>query len=333
MFFKKLLYFKTIVEQGQISRAARVLHVSQPPLSRQLKELEGEMGVTLIERSGTNWKVTPAGKALYRRALQILDLVDDIPNEIQVSQQEPEGRVSIGCTGLALSLFQRFVPHLHRRHPGVCVRLLVEDSDSLEYKLVEHTLDFAVMAPFRKKAEYEMTQLPESPLCIVAAFRMATEGIRAAARDGRPVPLTELHNQPLAVFRRSMGGIFNVVEEILLARKIEPRVIMESSSSLPLIHMLEGGLEAMALIPKSEVSERMRDTYLVCDLPDSFPRIGTCIVQVKNRYLSRAARAALDELMIFSGVHCALGCEGGEVIGGEIGKGVPGKRTHTEGRI
>lgn len=74
MDLKRLEYFCAIVEKGQISKAAEALHISQPPLSMRLKELEEELDVQLIYREGKAWQVTPEGEALYQRAQFILIL-------------------------------------------------------------------------------------------------------------------------------------------------------------------------------------------------------------------------------------------------------------------
>ena len=84
-------YFCTIAEQGQISRAAKLLHMAQPPLSQRLKELEAELGTPLFERQGRKLLLTEAGTLFYRRARDILRAVEagatgyllkDTPREI-----------------------------------------------------------------------------------------------------------------------------------------------------------------------------------------------------------------------------------------------------------
>ena len=89
---QKIVVFQDNSRTGADQPAARVLHVSQPPLSKRLKELELELGVTLIHRSGTEWEVTRAGQALYQRALHVLDLVEDIPGEVKASSWKQRGR-------------------------------------------------------------------------------------------------------------------------------------------------------------------------------------------------------------------------------------------------
>lgn len=74
MELRQLSYFTTIVNEGNISQAAKKLNISQPPLSHQMKLLEEELGVTLFERGSRRIRLTPAGKTFYDRALAILDL-------------------------------------------------------------------------------------------------------------------------------------------------------------------------------------------------------------------------------------------------------------------
>ncbi len=83
---KRLRYFCTIVEQGQISRAARVLHISQPPLSQRLKELEDELGTPLIIREDGQWQITEAGKILYEKANSILSDLDNLSDKSSIPQ-------------------------------------------------------------------------------------------------------------------------------------------------------------------------------------------------------------------------------------------------------
>ncbi|EGB15603.1 transcriptional regulator, LysR family [Pseudodesulfovibrio mercurii] len=301
MNFTKLLYFKTIVEQGQISRAARVLHMSQPPLSQRLKELEDELGVTLIERAGTNWAVTSEGKALYQRALDILDLVNGIPDEIQASRLGVEGLVTLGCTTLSLSLLAQFIPAMNRLHPRIAIRLLVDDSTVLKHKLAEHAIDFCVtITPFTETGLHIIPLQPTESVLVVPPS-LATPSFTRAAASGVELDIRELHEKPLVIFRRfDGGGTYMKTMDILHEYKVKPKIILDSPDGRILLDMLEQGLEAMALVPGSEIPERLKDTFVFCRLPDSFPKIMPCLAVVKNRYLPRASRTVWKELCAFT---------------------------------
>ena len=82
MDLKQLHYFLTIVEERQITAAARKLHMAQPPLSNQMKLLESELGMKLFERGPHHIELTDAGRMLARRARQLLDMADTTRREI-----------------------------------------------------------------------------------------------------------------------------------------------------------------------------------------------------------------------------------------------------------
>ena len=100
MDLKRLEYFCAIVEKGQISKAAEALHISQPPLSMRLKELEEELDVQLIYREGKAWQVTPEGEALYQRAQFILSYVAGLEKDIRESRNKVSGSA---CKAAVLS--------------------------------------------------------------------------------------------------------------------------------------------------------------------------------------------------------------------------------------
>lgn len=91
MDIKQLRYFHTIAEEGQITNAAKRLHMAQPPLSYQLKNLEDELGVKLVERGSRNIKLTDAGLILYKRAEQILSLAKSTEDELKDFKQGTHG--------------------------------------------------------------------------------------------------------------------------------------------------------------------------------------------------------------------------------------------------
>ncbi|MGE4422550.1 MAG: LysR family transcriptional regulator [Pseudodesulfovibrio sp.] len=306
MDLKNLLYFKTIVEQGQISRAARVLHISQPPLSKRLKELEDDVGTTLIERTGQNWVVTTAGKAMYKKALQILDLTDSIPSDIRQSGDEVAGKVTLGCTTLTMALVRRFIPSFCHRHTRAELRVIVEDSTILEQKLREHALDFCIMLTPRSPLGLELTPLPASPPCVVVPPCLASETIREAFARKRRLPLAALHRLPLTIFRRyDGGGLYNQVMSTFISNGVSPATIMDCPDCSTMLDILEEGLKAVAIVPRSEVPERMYKAFLVCDLPRSFPLAQPLIARLEDRYLPRAARAFRRELLAFAETVCS----------------------------
>ena len=104
MDIRQMKYFKTIVEEGTISKAAKKLHMAQPPLSMQLKHLEEELSVILLKRGNKQIELTEAGNRFYKRCLQILDLTEITKNELKQSYQDV---LRIGITSSNSGLIQQ----------------------------------------------------------------------------------------------------------------------------------------------------------------------------------------------------------------------------------
>lgn len=121
MTLKQIEYFVTVVNTGSMSKAALKLHVSQPPLSMQIKELEEELGTTLLERTTRRIRVTDAGRLFYRRAVSILDLTAAARNDIRTMDEHISGRLVIGTIsschsivlGPAIQKFSRLYPDVN----------------------------------------------------------------------------------------------------------------------------------------------------------------------------------------------------------------------------
>ena len=101
MELRHLRYFRAVAEELHFGRAAERLHIAQPPLSQQIRQLERELGVDLLIRSTRRVDLTPAGDAYLRRAVAILDAVDDAGRQAQRVADGNEGLLSIGCVGSA----------------------------------------------------------------------------------------------------------------------------------------------------------------------------------------------------------------------------------------
>ena len=303
MNFKKLLYFKTIVEQGQISRAARVLHISQPPLSQRLKELEEELGTTLIERTGNNWKVTLPGKALYQRALQVLELLDDIPSEVKQAQMSVQGQVTVGCSTMCLSLLHRFIPWFSERYPEISIRLFIGDSAILNRMLRERALDFSVMLAPHPPLGLVISLLPQVELRVVIPRRLATSVHRNAASRDERLALDELAKLPLILPRRFEGGsVHGRILDLMAYHGLKPWVVMDCPDCTAIMGFMEVDMAAAAVIPETEIPDRFHKSHVVCRVAETMPVLQPCVSVTEKRYLSRAAVITRDELNEFTNI-------------------------------
>ena len=120
MDIKQLTYFVAIVEEGSITSASKRLHISQPPLSNQLKILEEEIGVKLMERGPRNITLTEAGKLLYNRAINILKLTDATTRELCDLKKGVQGTISLGTVSSSGAvLLNRRVIEFNKAYPNI----------------------------------------------------------------------------------------------------------------------------------------------------------------------------------------------------------------------
>jgi DNA-binding transcriptional LysR family regulator len=101
MELRHLRYFRAVAEELHFGKAAARLHMAQPPLSQQIRQLERELGVELLIRSTRKVELTPAGRAYLKRAIAVLDAVDDAGHQARRVAQGVEGHLAISCVGSA----------------------------------------------------------------------------------------------------------------------------------------------------------------------------------------------------------------------------------------
>lgn len=147
MDIKQMLYFKTIVEEGTISKAAQKLHMAQPPLSMQLKQLETELNVQLLKRGHRKIELTAAGQLFYKRSIQILNLSELTIHELKDSQNE---MICLGITSSNSALIQ--LPQVQQflfDHPALSFHIHEGTTYEMIDSLLAHNIDLGIVrTPF-----------------------------------------------------------------------------------------------------------------------------------------------------------------------------------------
>ena len=255
MDLKRLEYFCAIVEKGQISKAAEALHISQPPLSMRLKELEEELDVQLIYREGKAWQVTPEGEALYQRAQFILSYVAGLEKDIRESRNKVSGLVRIGVCPPCLSLASTPIPALNREFPDLRFRVWVMDNQSLERHMQERNLDFALVQLPVQNANYAMLPLARQEF-------VAVYGQRVPPPEARSIGVEELREAPLMLSRRrDGGGGYDLIMRAFQDKGVRPNVVLDSQDTRLLHKLLRQGMSAVAILPEREVAAGTLESF------------------------------------------------------------------------
>lgn len=146
MKLRVLEYFLALTREGSISAAAKALHVSQPTLSRQLRDLENELDCILFERSKHGITLTEDGLTLRRRAGEISQLVSATEEELQLSHNTVAGSISIGCAETpAIAHLAHFMKEFRDRYPKVTYNMVTDTAENVTEKINKGLLDFGFL--------------------------------------------------------------------------------------------------------------------------------------------------------------------------------------------
>ena len=147
MNLRDLRYLVAVADHRHFGRAAEACFVSQPTLSTQIKKLERELGVELIERNPGHIMLTSAGEQVVERARVVLGEADDIVGIARLAQDPEAGTLRIGLfPTLAPYLLPHVVPHLHARFPKLELLLVEEKTEVVHQRLREGQLDVGILA-------------------------------------------------------------------------------------------------------------------------------------------------------------------------------------------
>ena len=168
MEIRVLRYFLAVVQEEGINKAAEVLHVTQPTLSRQLSQLEEELGVKLFNRGARKITLTNEGILLRRRAEEILSLVDKTEQELVEQEKEVEGRINIGSGELAaVQLLPELISSFREKYPLVTYDLLTANADVVKEQMEKGLIDIGILMEPIDKDKFDFIRLKQKERWVV----------------------------------------------------------------------------------------------------------------------------------------------------------------------
>ncbi|WP_330254895.1 LysR family transcriptional regulator [Nocardia sp. NBC_00565] len=193
MEFKQLTALVTVAEVGSVTRAAELLHLVQPAVTRQIRLLEQELGVALFERTRQGMRPTEAGAVMVERARRALHELDRARAEIRPTPGVVTGIVIVGLLESAADLLtEPLVTAVLRDHPGIELRVLTGYSGHLQRWLDDGDLDLSLL--------YNLTSTPSLNVEPLASERLwAAAPPEAGLRADRPVSLAEVAAHPMVM--------------------------------------------------------------------------------------------------------------------------------------
>lgn len=161
MEIRVLRYFLTIAREGSITNAANFLHVTQPTLSRQIKDLEDELGQKLFMRGSHNMTLTPEGMILRKRAEEIISMVDKTEEEFNSMENVVGGDIYIGGGETdAIKLVAQVAKDLRSNYPDIHYHLYSGNAEDVTERLDKGLLDFGILIQPADITKYDYLNLP-----------------------------------------------------------------------------------------------------------------------------------------------------------------------------
>lgn len=257
MELRALGYFVEIADEGSITRAAEKLGVAQPALTRQVKQLESELGVRLLARLPRGVRLTGAGRDLLEHARRVLEEVARAKDKVRGAARAPRGRIAMGTSPtLAPLLLPRCVARARRECPAVTLKAIEGFSPQLHDALLTGRLDLAVMTNPPRSPALALAPLLSEPMMVVSP--PAARGTR------RAFSLAELSRTPLVL----SAGLRALVEEQLGRLGASLRVEAEVDSIEAIRRLLLSGF-GVSVMPIStfhaEIAQRLLAAFPIED--------------------------------------------------------------------
>jgi len=244
MELRQLRYFVAVAEEGNISRAAQKIFLTQPALSRQIKALEDAIGQCLLERQAHSIRLTPAGQTLLQEARGLLQHADQSLERVRAAGQGVRLRVGY-APSLASGLLTPAVASFAQKHPTARVELSDLSTKEMLAGLENETLDVALTF----SAERITRGLKWTPL-VRASWQLAVNRQHPLARCSRVTP-DQLAGEPLLVYcQRDYPEYWDTITGWLREHRQRPSIAGEYDGVNSLLAAVESGL-GVALVPSN----------------------------------------------------------------------------------
>ena len=279
--------FLAVYQTENVTRAAQMLNLTQPVVTRTIQEIEKYYGVCLFERINRRLHITEAGKTFYTYALHIIDAFDQM--EKGMRNWDELGLLRVGATiTLGNALLPRVLPDFQKEHPSLRIRSTVSNGAQLQRALLDNQLDFALIEGDIEDPDLNKEAIARDRLVLV----LPPEDPR---KDGGPIGLRDLSRDSFLLREQgSMGR--SLIDQVFSMNQIPVEPVMESVSTQAIIRGVHYGL-GISFLPEALVStairagvvstQEVRDVSLVRD---------NYLVWHRCKFLTRSASELMDRL-------------------------------------
>lgn len=293
MDIRHLEYFIEVAKHLNFTKAASALHISQPSLSKTIKNMEEELGVPLFYRAFRQLELTDAGKALLHNAKKVLLAYEQLTSELNDVMELKKGEIKIGIPPIIGAAFcSNIISHYIDLFPLVDVTLTEVGTKKIKDGIDDSSLDvgFVCNNPHYHKG-VESIQILKDPLMLVAHKNHPL-------CENETVTLANLEQEAFIMYRQDFS-LYDSIIERCSAEGFFPHIVCESSQKDFIIEMVEAKL-GIALLP-SQICKKLNDQSIKTvpfENPEIFLELG--MIWKKDKYLSFSVREFIKVAKSFS---------------------------------
>jgi len=295
----QLRTFVRVAEMGSFSKAAIELDVAQPALSRQVRLLETDLRVTLLQRTGRGVLLTEAGKRLFEHAVGILQLVARAREDLGANRDEATGRIVVGLPpSMGRMLTLPLVDQFERAMPKARLAIVEGLSAHIVEWISTGRVDLGLIHNPDANPAIETLHVLDEPLCLISA------GKPGKAKDAAPLPFGELVRQPLVVPEQT-HAIRKLLETQAALAGLKLNIAYEVSSVQAILELVLHGHGHAVLAPSAVVASGLGGSLRVRPLAEGVLTSTLCIAVSAHKPatpLVRQASRLLRELVVASAV-------------------------------
>jgi len=286
MDIRQLEYFVQVARLNSFSKAAVSLYITQPTISKMIRNLEVELEANLFYREGKSIRLTDAGEILLNKAQNIVESFHSLSSELDSLRNLKQGHIRIGLPPMVgSSFFPSVIGRFHHEYPDVTIRLHEDGAKKVEHDVETGLLDIGVVVLPVNSERFHYFSFLEEKLQLIAPLSHRLAGAES-------VPLSDLAEEEFVLFREDFTLHDRIITECVKAG-FQPRIVYESSQWDLISRMVAADL-GIALLP--ETICRDIDRTRVAVIPVTEPAIPWQLGMIwrRDRYLSFAAREWLS---------------------------------------
>ena len=285
----QLRVFAAVARHLSYTRAAEELHLTQPAVFTQVKQLEESLGQPLLERLGKQLYLTDAGRETLATAHETLNALERLEMRLADLQGLKRGRLRLAIVTTAESMIPRLLGAFCQQYPGIDATLTVANRETLLARLADNIDDLVVLGAPPEHIDVVATAFADNPLVVVARHDHPLANSRAIA-------LTRIAEESL-ILREAGSGTRLAAERLFAEHGLEPRVRLELGSNEAVKQAVAGGLGLTLLSAHTLALEGESGLLRVLDV-EGLPLIRQWYVAYqRGKHLSVVAKAFLDFLL------------------------------------